>query len=142
MNINVIKRLHTVLRAISSGFELDFNKFQEFCQETIRLILMDYSWYILPPSVHKMLVHGPEISQIMDLPIGFYSEESQEAQNKEIRKSRLHHTTKISRINVMENQFHYLLQRSDPLISSTIFKKKLSDGGKPLDDDLKYLLKS
>ena len=42
----------------------------------------------------------------------------------------------------MENQFHYLLQRSDPLISSTIFKKKLSDGGKPLDDDLKYLLKS
>ena len=71
MNINVIKRLHTVLRAISSGFELDFNKFQEFCQETIRVILMDYSWYILPPSVHKMLVHGPEISQIMDLPIGF-----------------------------------------------------------------------
>ena len=27
-----------------------------------------------------MLVHGPEISQILDLPIGLYSEESQEAQ--------------------------------------------------------------
>ena len=72
----------------------------------------------------------------------FYSEESQEAKNKEIWKARLHHTTKVSRINVIENQFHYLLQRSDPLISSTIFKKKLSAGRKPLDDDLKYLLKS
>ena len=86
-----------------------------------------------------MLVHRPEILDILDLPIGLCSEESQEAQK--IQKARLHHTTKISRINVMENQFHYLLQRSDPLISSTIFKKKLSDGGKPLDDDLKYLLK-
>ena len=87
-----------------------------------------------------MLVHRPEISQILDLPIGLCSEESQVAQKK-IRKARLHHTTKISRINVMENQFHYLLQRSDPLISSTTFKKKLSAGGKPIDNDLKYLLK-
>ena len=32
--------------------------------------------------VHKMLVHGPEISQILELPIGLDSEELQEAQKK------------------------------------------------------------
>ena len=29
-----------------------------------------------------MVVHGPEISQILDLTIGLYSEESQEAEEK------------------------------------------------------------
>ena len=88
-----------------------------------------------------MLEHGPEISQNFELPIGFYSEEAQEALNKEIRKARLNHTAKISRINVMKGQMHHLLQRSDPVISSVMFKKKMTKSVKPFSEAVKDLLK-
>ena len=43
----------------------------------------------MPPTLHKLLVHGPAISENLELPIGYYSEEAQEAQNKVIRHARL-----------------------------------------------------
>ena len=56
--------------------------------------------------------------------MGVYSEEAQEACNKMVRNARLDHTAKISRTNVMQNQVHYLLQRSDPVVTSISFKKQ------------------
>ena len=38
-----------------------------------------------------MIVHGPEISQILDLPIGLYSEESQEAEKNTESKAALYY---------------------------------------------------
>lgn len=48
----------------------------------------DYPWYKLPPSVHKLLIHGSEIIKTFELSSGFYSEESQEGTNKIFRKAR------------------------------------------------------
>ena len=79
--------------------------FQYYCQETSRKIVEKYNWYTIPPSVHKLLEHGAQIADSLKLPIGFYSEEDQEAMNKEIRKAQMNHTAKISRMNVMKNQF-------------------------------------
>ena len=42
----------------------------------------------MPPSVHKMLEHVAVVFMALELPIGAYSEEAQEAMNKEIRKAR------------------------------------------------------
>ena len=49
-------------------------------------------------------------------------------QNKEIYNARLPHACKFSRKNAMQNQFQYLLVRSDPVSSSTSFKKTNSSG--------------
>ena len=65
--------------------------------------------YVMPPTVHKLLEHGAEIANSMKLPLGQYSEEAQEALKKEIRNARLNKTCKISRLNVMKNQYHYML---------------------------------
>ena len=95
----------------------------------------------MPPTLHKLLEHGYQVSELLDLPIGLYSEEAQEAQNKEIRNASLSHTCKVSRKNAMRNQFQYLLIRSDPVISSTSFKKSKSFAGQPLDSEVLDLLK-
>ena len=111
------------MKAVASGYNLDISKFKEFCDETFLYIMKHYPWYVMPPTVHKLLVHGFVIADYFDLPLGAYSEEALEAQNKTLRKARLEHTSKISRLNVTKNQFTYMLVRTDPIISSISFKK-------------------
>ena len=94
----------------------------------------------MPPSLHKLLEHGFQIADQLDLPIGAYSEEAQEASNKAVRNARLYHTAKVSRQNAMENQFHYLLIRTDPVISSIFFKRHKTFAGAPLEPEALNLL--
>ena len=82
--------------------------------------MANYGWYVMPPTVHKLVEHGAEIANYMNLPLGQYSEEAQEALKKEIRNARLNKTCKISRLNVMKNQYHYMLIRTDPVVSSSV----------------------
>ena len=137
----LILRLRTILKAIASGYLLDIDQFRLYCDQTYEYIMSNYAWYILPPTIHKVLIHGCIISEKFDLPLGSYSEEAQEAQNKVLRNARLSHTCKISRFNVMKNQFEYMLIRTDPVISSITFKKHQNIDGEPLDDAVKNLLK-
>ena len=141
VEVEVIIRLRTILRAVCSGYDLDSKPFQQYCQQTSDEILSNYDWYIIPPSVHKLLEHGVQVAEVLELPIGVYSEEAQEALNKEIRKARLNHSCKISRLNVMKNQYNYLLARSDPIISSISFGKHKTENGKPLPQSVLSLLK-
>ena len=120
-DIEVIKRMHIVLITISSGYHVDSDQFEVYCTDTAKIIVNEYGWYIMPPSVHKILIHGCSISKQFDLLIAQYSEEAQESLNKQIRNARLHHTAKISRINTTKYQMHYLLIRSDPKIATFHF---------------------
>ena len=115
------------MKAVCSGYDLNIESFKKYCLETSELIVQKYGWYTMPPTLHKLLEHGYQAAEILDLPLGVYSEEAQEAQNKEIRNARLNHSCKISRINVMKNQLHYLLIRSDPVISSKKFRLRQSN---------------
>ena len=108
--------------------------------KTSEMLVEKYDWYKIPPSVHKLLEHGYQIADYFDLPVGLYSEEAQEACNKIVRNARLGHTARISRMNTMMNQVHYLLLRSDPIISSISYKKQKSIAGKPQDKEVLELL--
>ena len=136
----VIVRIRNILKAVCSGYEIDISSFKDYCLATSERIIQLYGWYTMPPTLHKLLEHGYQVAEILDLPVGMYSEEAQEAQNKEIRNARLSHTCKISRKNAMKNQFQYLLIRSDPVVSSTAFKKSKSFAGQPLDDEVLAML--
>ena len=140
VDIDLIRRLKNVLCAVCSGYHLNIEKFHEYCYDTLLLIVQLYSWYAIPPTVHKLLVHGAQVADRLELPIGMYSEEAQESQNKIIRNSRLSHTCKISRLNVMKNQYHYMLIRTDPVISQISFVKHKSNGGNPLSEEVMALL--
>nr|XP_012566690.2 uncharacterized protein LOC105850829 [Hydra vulgaris] len=141
VDVDIISRLETILKAVCSGYDLDPSSFQSYCNDTTDKILSEYNWYVIPPSVHKLLEHGLQIANALELPIGVYSEESLEALNKEIKNTRINHSCKISRINVMKNQFNYLMIRSDPVISSIQFTNHRCENGKLLPIEVLSLLK-
>ena len=92
----------------------------------------------MPPTVHKLLIHGADISKEAILPVGQLSEDVLESRNKDIRKFRLHNTLKISREATNEDLFRRLLLTSDPLISSISFhNNKLKED---LDPEVKKLI--
>ena len=52
------------------------------------------------------------------------TERRKEALNKYVRNAQSYHSRKVSREKTMEDQLHYLLVSSDPLISELRAKKK------------------
>lgn len=118
LDVTLVKRLSIILHAISSGYEINLNTFREYTQKTAEEYLRLYKNYPMTPSLHKLLIHGPDIIEALPLPIGNFSEEAQEARNKDFRWYREHNTRKMSRVECNEDLFHMLIITSDPLISS------------------------
>ena len=77
----------------------------------------------MTPTLHKVLVHGPDIVENALLPIGQLSEEAAKARNKHFREYRLSYARKFSRKDCNQDIINRLLLTSDPLLSS-IGKKK------------------
>lgn len=115
---NLINRFHVVLQAITSGHDINVDKFRDYAIETARLFVKLYPWYYMPTSIHKLLIHGPEIIASALLPIGQLSEDAQESSNKLIRKYRRDFSRKSSRTKTMTDVFLRLMASSDPFISS------------------------
>lgn len=86
INLELIERFHIILQVISSGYNINIEKFEEYCIETARQLVTLYPWYSMPTTVHKILIHGATIADALELPIGHMSEEAQEASNKHIKK--------------------------------------------------------
>lgn len=115
---NLIYRFHIILQTITCGFAIDIDKFKEYTLDTARDYVKLYNWYYMPTSVHKLLIHGPEIVRSALLPIGQMSEEAQESCNKYFRKYRENFARKNFRQKTMEDVFNRFLISSDPYISS------------------------
>lgn len=118
LDVTLIKKFGIILRTLSSGFNINIEKFSSFAQDTRSLYLSLYSWYYMPATVHKILVHGAEVIQSSLLPIGQLSEEAQEARNKDCRRFRQNNTRKQSRIATNTDLLNMLLITSDPVINS------------------------
>lgn len=117
INIRLLHRFHVILQTLSSGYDIDSEKFHHYAIETAKLFSSLYPWYPMPTSVHRVLLHGSQIISSFILPIGQLSEEAQEARNKDIKNYRLNFARKTSRIDNLHDIFNRLLVSSDPLIS-------------------------
>lgn len=120
---NVIERFANILQAMASGYEIDVQNFETYCIKTFEYLVKLYPWYCMPPSVHKVLIHGSSIIKAVGLSIGSLSEEAQEASNKVFKSCRALHSRKCSRQASNEDILHHLLISSDPQISSIRTKK-------------------
>ncbi|CAB3239315.1 unnamed protein product [Arctia plantaginis] len=118
INLDLIKRFHVILEALSCELEIDPEKFKTYAKETKKLYLVHYSWYYMPCSIHKILDHSKEIIETCVLPLGQLAEEAQEANNKEYRRNREYFSRKMSRINTNRDVLNRFLIVSDPLLSS------------------------
>lgn len=79
------------------NYQIRVDEFRIYCLETARLYVQEYDWYYMPTAMHEILMHGYQIIEAMALPIGMFSEEAQEARNKEIKKYRELYSRKTSR---------------------------------------------
>lgn len=138
INEEAITRLHNILQVVTCGKNVDCIKFNDYCLQTAKLFTKEYYWYNMPPSVHKLLIHGPAIIESLPLAIGKYSEESQEASNKIFRKARLGYSRMTDRKSTNEDIIHYQLIHSDPVIN--IKRKKITKKHKPLSEEAEKLL--
>lgn len=117
INKELIQKCSIILRVIASGCEIDLELFAVLLKSTREMYLHLYKWYNMPSSVHKILVHGCDIIGSFDLPIGQLSEEALEARHKEVRKHRLSHTRKTSRVSCNTDLMNTLILTSEPLIA-------------------------
>lgn len=118
IDLDLIKRIHTIWIAISSPLELDVGKFESYCNETMGRYKRLYSWYKTPASFHKILIHGGDIMRSMILPVGCLSEECSEANNKQLKYARTFHARKSTRIGTNVDIIQRLMDKSDPVIVS------------------------
>lgn len=114
----LITKFHVILQTLSSGFDINTDRFKEYALTTARLFVTLYPWYAMPPTIHKILIHGFEVIKSFCLPIGQLSEEAQEARNKDIKKYRADFSRKTSRKDNIRDIINRLLVSSDPCISS------------------------
>lgn len=114
----LIDRCRTILECLGSSYMIKKTKFKEFALITARKLVETYPWYYLPPSVHKVLIHGETVIDYALASIGQLSEEAAESNNKNIKQFRLNHTRKISRVATNTDLLHRLLLSSDPFITS------------------------
>lgn len=136
---DIIKRFSIILEAITITEAVDPKKFGDFCLETAKKFVALYEWYNMPPTLHKILIHGKDIVEKCIFPVGLLSEEAQESRNKDYKKYRLRHSRKCSRIATNEDIMHRMMVTSDPMISNltpSFSKKKHSD----ISDEVKALL--
>ena len=70
----------------------------------------------MPVTVHKILLHGPDVMRYFLLPIGQYSEKAADARNEDLRNIRQYKTRKISRVATNSDLAHSLLVNSNPFI--------------------------
>lgn len=134
----LIRKYSTILTVISSGHEINYERFDEYTKETVKLYVELHNWYCMPPSVHTILIHGSLAIKYALVPIGQLSEEAQESRNKDYIRFREHHSRKSSRVNTNTDLFNFLLIISDPIITGLRSQSKVSPT--ELSLDAKYLL--
>jgi hypothetical protein len=122
----LLRRFAIILQTITSAEMIDVNAYENFAQETAKLYVDVYGWYHMPPTLHKILIHGSEIINNFDMPIGILSEEAQEATNKIVRRVKIYGTRKCSRIAANQDLLNFMVVSSDPVINTRrqITKKK------------------
>lgn len=81
------------------------------------LLINLHPWYYLPPSLHKVLVHAPDVINYAVLPIGELSEEAAESKNKDIKMFRRQNTRKMSRIATNTDLLNRSFLSSAPFIT-------------------------
>ncbi|CAH2101265.1 unnamed protein product [Euphydryas editha] len=127
VNEEFLSRLYVILQIISCKKIVNLVLFKDYCLETAKRCVEMYPWYKMPPSVHKILIHGCDIMIEFPKPIGYYSEEAQEASNKIFRKARAEHSRMFQRSQTNEDIIHYFMVSSDPVISSCRKRSKKTE---------------
>lgn len=103
----LIWHLYNILCLVNSNYVFDLHQFKIYLKfdATYDLYVNEYPLFYMPVTMHKLLVHSSKIIPNFELPIVYYTEEAQEARNKDNKAIRLFHTRKMNRLINMTDQF-------------------------------------
>ena len=130
--------MSVILNVINSGHAIHAQRFGDYRSETAQLYLALYSWYHMPSTMHKVLIHGAEIVRSAIVPLGALSEEAQETSNRLYKEYRQFHARKFSRQATNMDILRMFLARSDPVIVSV--RNRIRRRDSEYSDDMKYIL--
>ena len=117
----LVSNLDIIWRTLSFSKPIIPFQFDKICEKTLQQYMIDAGWYALPPTLHRVLVHGKDIIKATPIAIGITSEEGSEANAKFARKFMQHHTRKTAHKDTMFDLFHRLLDISDPFVVAQSF---------------------
>lgn len=120
----LIKNLHSLLLALSSSRTLNPVAIEKMAQETASLWVECVPYFPMPVSLHKLLMHGPDMVKSSPLTSGEYSETALESFHKVVRNTLHNHAMNNTLENCNKSLHRYLLLRSDPLLSSVNFNRR------------------
>ena len=114
---DLIEHLALFWLAISCGYVLIIDRFEEYSREVDRILRLYVAWHPGVPAMHLDIVHGVLIMKhFYPVPLAWLSEEALESHNKLEKRFRQTATMKISRKRIMEDLFHRSMDGSDPLV--------------------------
>lgn len=120
----IIIRIRNILLCLKSGYDLNNEKFKEYCH-TSHLMWFDlFPWSSPSPYTHRLFVHAPDIYCAFPLPLAMYTEEASEAKNKYYKQDRQMHARKTSKIHNITDIIHRSFESSDYKISINFFKSR------------------
>lgn len=76
VDVTLLNRFSVILTAMSSGAEINHERFDKYAKETAKLYVKLYDCYRMPPSIHKILMHGSLVIRYALVPIGQLSEQA------------------------------------------------------------------
>jgi len=125
LDCQLLCNFKTILIALSIQLPIDPTKFEKLCNSTAETYVKHYSWYPMPSTLHKILMHGADIISTSMLPVGILGEEASEARNKDYKNFRQFYSRKHDRKSNLADVFHRTMDTSDVIISSMSLQMRL-----------------
>lgn len=117
LDSQLVEQISMILLCYRSKERLDFDKVQDLSQQAYRRHFEMYSWARMNPTLHKMLIHGPDIGRNFSLPLSFLAEDGQESWHKHYRRNLVMHARQDTPEHRLQDTLHTALQVTDPFTS-------------------------
>lgn len=85
---DLLRGFNTLLTAFCCTKKLNPGRVEKLANRLLEKLQSLYPWKTLTPTVHKLLFHGSAFVREFNGYIGLYSEEAQEARNKDFKMYR------------------------------------------------------
>ncbi|KAG5681197.1 hypothetical protein PVAND_010654 [Polypedilum vanderplanki] len=117
LDLELVNNISIIVSLLHQLEDIDVEKFEKLCTNTHQKFFGPggiYHWYLLSPTVHKILAHSTQIMAVLPMAPGYFSEESLEAHHKIYKQFRLHFARKESRLANIKDVFLRAMDKSDP----------------------------
>ncbi|XP_043594112.1 uncharacterized protein LOC122572761 [Bombus pyrosoma] len=105
VNINLPQNLRTIIITIFCQFSIDLKKFKLHYFHNAKLFKKTSSWYPMPQTIYKILIHSRQIFNNAFYSQGYLAENAAESKNKFYKYDRQFHACKNSCKNNLRHTY-------------------------------------